>query len=70
MQKPSGKKDQSIAGNFHFTDLFTEQLIINYYTANAIVSFQKLRIALVLRTRAILIVFEKLTRACFFPNCT
>ena len=28
--------------------------------------FQRLQIALVLRTRAILIVFEKLTRACFF----
>ena len=27
-------------------------------------------IALVLRGRAILIIFEKLTRACFFPNCT
>ncbi len=28
--------------------------------------FQRLQIALVLRTRAILVVFEKLTRACFF----
>jgi hypothetical protein len=28
--------------------------------------FQRLQIALVLRTRAILIVYEKLTRACFF----
>ena len=28
--------------------------------------FQRLQIALVLRTRAILIVFEKLTRACMF----
>ena len=28
--------------------------------------FQRLQIALVLRTRAILIVFDKLTRACFF----
>jgi hypothetical protein len=32
--------------------------------------FQRLQIALVLWTRAILIVYEKLTRACFFPNCT
>ena len=28
--------------------------------------FQRLQIALVFRTRAILIVFEKLSRACFF----
>ena len=33
--------------------------------------FQRLEIALVLRTRAISIVFEKLTRACFFQiACT
>ncbi len=32
--------------------------------------FQRLQIALVLRTCAISIIFEKLTRACFCPNCT
>jgi hypothetical protein len=32
--------------------------------------FQRLQIALVFRTRTIFIVFEKITRACFFSNCT
>ena len=32
--------------------------------------FQTLQIALILRTRVILIVFDKLTSGYFFPNCT
>ena len=32
--------------------------------------FQRFQMALVLWTRVILIVFQKLTRAYFFPNCT
>ena len=54
---------------------------VYYWISNSMVSraiwknihswvFQRLQIALVLWTRAILIVFEKLTRALFFPNCT
>jgi hypothetical protein len=44
--------------------------IVRVWWVTSINSWVFQRLPLVLRTRAILIVFEKLTRACFSPNCT